>query len=260
MSKDLKLQLILSAMDRVTAPLKKIMGGSSATTKNLKELNNRLKELDIQQKQVSKMQDLYRSFQATRNSATEAQKKVYRLAQEMRRAGSPTRELSKQFEQAKKAASQLTNSADQKLLKLRLMTKEMQAAGINTRKLAEHEKDLRSQITSTTAKIDDQQKMLAKRQRISNAQQHAENARALAGKFAVAGAGSVAAGMVLGKPVAVTVKEFAKAEDSATQLKVALMRAGGVVPPEFEKINALAMKLGDRLPGYSGSNHSRWYR
>jgi TP901 family phage tail tape measure protein len=45
------------------------------------------------------------------------------------------------------------------------------------------------------------------------------------------------------------VKEYAKAEESATQLKVSLMRAGATVPAEFQKINDLATRLGDKLPG-----------
>lgn len=43
--------------------------------------------------------------------------------------------------------------------------------------------------------------------------------------------------------------KFAEAEDAATGLKAAMMRAGGVVGPEFERIAALAERLGNRLPG-----------
>lgn len=43
-------------------------------------------------------------------------------------------------------------------------------------------------------------------------------------------------------------KEYAQAEDAAMGLKVSMMDATGKVAPEFEKINALAERLGTSLP------------
>ncbi|WP_334473723.1 phage tail tape measure protein [Arsenophonus sp. PmNCSU2021_1] len=42
---------------------------------------------------------------------------------------------------------------------------------------------------------------------------------------------------------------FAKQEDAATSLKSAMMEANGQVAPTFNKINQLALKLGNKLPG-----------
>jgi TP901 family phage tail tape measure protein len=42
---------------------------------------------------------------------------------------------------------------------------------------------------------------------------------------------------------------FAAAEDAATRLKTAMMGVGGGIAPEFERVNALATQLGNRLPG-----------
>lgn len=49
--------------------------------------------------------------------------------------------------------------------------------------------------------------------------------------------------------LSVPAMKFAQAEDAATGLKTAMMVAGGKVGPEFERIAALAEKLGNRLPG-----------
>lgn len=62
-----------------------------------------------------------------------------------------------------------------------------------------------------------------------------------------AGAMPLAAGLVAG--LAGAGIAFAKQEDAATGLKVAMMDAGGSVGIEFEKINKLAVGLGNKLPG-----------
>lgn len=64
-----------------------------------------------------------------------------------------------------------------------------------------------------------------------------------AGKGGMAMAGGLAAGLT-GSLVA-----FAKQEDAATGLKVAMMDASGAVGSDFEKINKLAISLGNKLPG-----------
>ena len=146
MANDLEMKLILSAMDRITAPLKKIRSDSSDTIRTFETLNNRLAKLHKEQQQISKMRGLYRNFQETQNRAAEAQQEVKRLAQEISRAGKPTRELSRQFDKAKKAASTLTRKAEDQHQKIRLLRTEMQEAGINTRQLAQHEQNLRRQL------------------------------------------------------------------------------------------------------------------
>lgn len=62
-----------------------------------------------------------------------------------------------------------------------------------------------------------------------------------------AGALPMAAGLAVGLGAAA--KAFADLEDSAVGLKVAMMGAGGVVAPEFQKISDLATGLGNKLPG-----------
>lgn len=60
---------------------------------------------------------------------------------------------------------------------------------------------------------------------------------------------SMAIGAGVTAAMSVPVRAFAQAEDAATRLKVAMMGAGGVVDDSFGRINALAMSLGNRLPG-----------
>ncbi|NKD23086.1 phage tail tape measure protein [Enterobacter asburiae] len=64
-----------------------------------------------------------------------------------------------------------------------------------------------------------------------------------ASKGGIALAGGLAAGLT------VSLKAFADQENAATGLKVAMMQANGEVGNSFEKINKLAVGLGNQLPG-----------
>ncbi len=64
-------------------------------------------------------------------------------------------------------------------------------------------------------------------------------------EFMSIGKGLVGFGLLASVPI----KAFADAENASTKLKISMMDATGKVAPEFEKINALATKLGTKLPG-----------
>lgn len=62
------------------------------------------------------------------------------------------------------------------------------------------------------------------------------------------GRGALGNGLILGGAMAKPVAAFAALEDASTRLKSAMMDKNGMTGA-FEQINALAVKLGDRLPG-----------
>ncbi len=68
-------------------------------------------------------------------------------------------------------------------------------------------------------------------------------------RLQLGGAAAMAGGAGALAAMRTPVNAFMEAEDAATQLKVAMMGAGGVVAAEYEQINALAGRLGNTLPG-----------
>ncbi|RQM76226.1 phage tail tape measure protein [Aeromonas jandaei] len=64
-----------------------------------------------------------------------------------------------------------------------------------------------------------------------------------------AGEGAPAIGAGLAAAVGGSLAAFAQSENAATGLKVAMMDASGSVGPEFNKMNDLAVGLGNKLPG-----------
>ncbi|MDO8591499.1 MAG: phage tail tape measure protein [bacterium] len=252
-AQDLKLRVLLNLIDGATQPLKNILNGNRDLAKSLKDSRDQLKELGRAQKDVAAFRTLHNSTKEGAAQMAAAQAKINELAAAMRASGAPTKAMTRDFERAKLAAGKLKDSNEQQQAQLQVLRSRLSGAGIDTHALSGHERDLRSNIMATTAAMQRQQAQLnelaARERKLAQARASMQATQATAGKLAGSGAGAVAAGAAIGAPVIAAVSSYAKAEDSATQLQVALMRAGSVVPPEFAKINALAMKLGDKLPG-----------
>jgi hypothetical protein len=203
--RDLKLQVVFAALDKITGPLKKIMGGSSDTAKALRATSDRLRDLNAQQKNIGKFRELHGGLDATRTKLEAAQQKVASLAAKMKQAEAPTRAMTREFNAAVKAAGALKTAGQQQAQQLQVMRERLGAAGIGTKDLANHERTLRREIEATNKTMTLQQQKLAnanaRQQRVTNATQHADKLRNKAGNLAMAGAGATATGAVIGAPV-----------------------------------------------------------
>lgn len=250
---DLKLRVLFDMIDGATKPLRNVMNGNKELAKSLKASRDELGKLQRAQKDVAAFRDMRVGLVGAKREMQTAQARVAELARTIGSTGTPTKKMIAEFERAKRTAAQLTAAHDQQADKVRELRTRLSAAGIDTRNLSQHERELRTSMASTIRVMTQQQNELAaltaRTKRLTEARERMNKTKALAGSMAGTGAKMMAGGAILGAATLVPVAEYAKAEDSATQLASALMRAGGVVPPEFQKINTLAMKLGDRLPG-----------
>lgn len=249
----LVLRVALNLINGATRPLQNILSNNAQLGDSLNETREKLKNLGRVQRDIGAFRELRGGMAAAETQMQAAQARVATLAQAMRTAGTPTREMTREFEKAKRAAAALRTTQEQQQITLQQLRTRLAGAGVDTRNLSQHERTLRASIDATNQSMLTQQRRLAelaaRERRLDQARTRMQASQEAAGKMAGVGAGMLAAGAVTGAALKVPVTEYAKAEDSAMGLQIALMRAGATVPPEFAKINALAMKLGDRLPG-----------
>lgn len=71
---------------------------------------------------------------------------------------------------------------------------------------------------------------------------------ALADKASALGRGALGTGLIAGGAIMKTVSAFSELEDASTRLKAVMMGRDGTVGA-FDQVNALAVRLGDQLPG-----------
>lgn len=253
MANDLKLQVLLSTIDKATRPLKHISEGGIQTARALKEARDRLKELTSQQKDVSAWRAQRAAAEQTGAALTAARDRVKSLSQELAATDAPTRAMTRSFQSAVREATRLKQQHQQQSVQLQGLRSKLYDAGISTQNLGTHERQLREQINATNASISSQGKRMAElsaqHKRAAMARSQLEKSQRAAGNLAVNGAAGLGVGYAASRPVAAAVKAFAPNEDSATQLKVSMMDNTGKVSEDFQKITDLATKLGDRLPG-----------
>ncbi|MBV8635660.1 MAG: phage tail protein, partial [Burkholderiaceae bacterium] len=119
--RDLKLQVIFSMVERVTAPLKKIIGDSSQAGKAMKALRERLKELDSQQKDISGFRRLHNGTQETAARLDLARAKAKELAEQMKATESPTRTMTREFNRATTAARLIKEQHERESQQLQIL-------------------------------------------------------------------------------------------------------------------------------------------
>jgi len=253
MANDLRLQVLLSTIDKATRPLKHISEGGIETARALKAARDRLKELTAQQKDVSAWRAQRAAAEQTGASLTAARDRVKSLSQELAATDTPTRAMTRSFQAAVREATRLKQQHQQQSEQLQGLRSKLYDAGISTKNLGTHERQLREQINATNASISTQGKRMAElsaqHKRAALARSQMEKSQRAAGNLAVNGAAGLGVGYAASRPIAAAVKAFAPNEDSATQLKVSMMDDTGKVAEDFQKITNLATKLGDRLPG-----------
>ncbi|KAB8057193.1 phage tail protein [Janthinobacterium sp. FT14W] len=248
--RDLRLQVVFAALDKITGPLKKIMGGSSDTAKALKATSDRLRELNNQQRNLGKFRELHSGIGTTRADLKKAQDALNALAAKMKQTETPTRAMTRDFNAAVKVTQALTLKSREQSQQFRVLRTSLKDAGIDTRQLGKAQEWLKNSIQLTNVELASQQKRLAasaaKQQRVTNATQHADKLRSKAGNIATAGAGATAAGAVMAMPIAKGLHEA-----KHYQLEKARVNALGLGP----KTSQQAIQFAQNMKTYGTSQN-----
>ncbi|WP_312589474.1 phage tail tape measure protein [Comamonas terrigena] len=241
---NMRLRVVLDLVDKAMAPLKRIGQGSKETAATLKAAREQLKQLNTQQAALGNFQKQSQALQETSNQL----KVLSQNLQALRASGVGTTAQIKASQQAVEKQTAKFKEQQATLLKLR---SNLTSLGITS--VSEAQKRMGADVAATTARIKAQTESLKRQgdqqRKLAQIQQQAAKGAAIGGGMAVAGAASIYAGKQVARPVSAAMGAFAPQENATTQLKASMMKADGSVPEEFEKINDLATKLGDRLPG-----------
>lgn len=253
LSQNLRLQVLLKAIDNATRPMRGVSNESRALSQALKESRQRLKELNAQQGQIDAFRTISRDAAIAGNTLKQAQARVRQLKEEMARTENPTKAMARTLDEASRAARDLKTRHGELQAKQQALRSSLAGAGIDTKQLASHQRTLKQEVEATTRAVTQQSSALAAAKEQARQMQAARSTRdrmlGTRDKLAGYGAGMTAAGTVTTAAAAAPVAAYAQAEDAATQLRIAMMQSNGSVSKDFELINDLAVQLGNRLPG-----------
>jgi chromosome segregation ATPase len=221
--RDLKLQVIFSMMEKVTAPLKRITGESTASGKALKALRDRLKDLDSQQKNISGFRQMHTGLRETAGRLDAARERVKMLADKMKEIEQPTRTMTREFDRATKAARLIKEQHQRESQQLQVLRDKLHSAGISTQNLGQQERALRGNIEQTNVQITQQQRKLAelakRHEQVIAAKKRMHQTQSAAGSAMMTGVGMVATGSAAGAPMLKSLGEAKHFETEVQRLR-----------------------------------------
>ncbi|ATM78981.1 hypothetical protein CRN79_25485 [Serratia fonticola] len=191
MSRDLRLQVVLSAVDRLTRPLKSAQATNQKLAQSIKATKDQLKKLNGQAGDIASFVKNKNALGALSDRMARAQERLKALSLRIKENGDATGKLTQRQQRAINVAARLKdrfNTLNQSLQRERSL---LAQNGINTNRLASAQADLNRRTQQATAALRRQQQQLRTR---GNALANYQKMRGTAGGLAMSGGMSMARG------------------------------------------------------------------
>lgn len=160
MARNLKLQVILDAIDRATGPFKQITQGSKGAAAAIRDTRDHLRSLEAAQKDLKGFANLKRSSEATAAALDEQQRKVRELTHQINNAEGSTKQLTRQRQQAIKQAQKLSTRYDKEQSQLQVLRDRMKNVHGMTGSLSDRQRQLSQEIDAANKRLDAQRAAL----------------------------------------------------------------------------------------------------
>lgn len=240
--KNLRLQIILEALDKVTSPLKSITGASSAARRDLAKTQDELKSLGALQKQVGSYKSAESRFANDTRQYQEQQAKLAQLRAQLEATEKPTKKLRMEFERAEKQSAQLGARLDQGGAELQQLSAKLSAAGVDVMDLAGHEDRLANRTAEANRALKQQTAQLEK---VAQANRNSEKLNEVSQKATGMGLGMVAAGTAAGAPIVMATKQAMTLESAMADVRKVV---DFPTPEAFNKMSDDILEMSTRIP------------
>ncbi|WP_096908101.1 phage tail tape measure protein [Escherichia coli] len=247
MSNNVKLQVLLRAVDQASRPFKSIRTASKSLSGDIRETQKSLRELNGQASRIEGFRKTSAQLSVTGHALEKARQEAEALATQFKNTERPTRAQAKVLESAKRAAEDLQAKYNRLTDSVKRQQRELAVVGINTRKLAHDEQGLKNRISETTAQLNRQRDALARvsaqQAKLNAVKQRYQAGKELAGNMAsvgAAGMGIAAAGTMAGVKLLMPGYEFAQ-KNSELQAVLGVAKDSA----EMTALRKQARQLGD---------------
>ena len=211
MSNNLKLEVLLKAVDQATRPFKAIQTASTSLSGDIRTTQQSLRDLNGQASKIDGFRKTSAQLAVTGQALEKAKQEAEALAVQFKNTERPTAVQARVLESAKRAADGVQTKYNSLTQSVKRQQAELGKAGINTRNLTNDENRLKNNISETTTQLNRQREALARvsaqQAKLSAVQKRYQAGKALAGNAASMGAAGVGmattgtlAGVALMKP------------------------------------------------------------
>lgn len=196
--KNLRLQVLLSAVDKVTRPFKSMQASNKALAASVKATKDQLKQLDNQAGKIDGFRKTKAQVAAAAQALNTARDRARSLAIAMKSTETPTARQARQFQKAREEAARLQQKYSDLRLSLQNQRTALKNSGTATNQLGEAQRSLRANISKTTGALEAQQRKLEQQaqqqKRLSDARSRYQNAMGVRNQLAGTGAGMLITG------------------------------------------------------------------
>lgn len=240
------ISIILKAADKASAEFQRI--GKAASV-----LGGDIAKAEKEQIRLNKAINDTKRLQGYRNNLGETAKKLAEnrnrqkeLLAAMKKNGGATKQQTQEMNKLAREAKNLEKTQARQTKTAARLAKEMKAAGTSTVKLADSQKDLKTKLEKVNGILEKQKKILAARNKAAVLKARLGDAatRSATMMYTARGIADTTRN-VLAAPVSA----YAQSETTSTDLRAAMMDSSGKVGADYQRIDELATRLGDKLPG-----------
>jgi len=247
MSNNVRLEVLLNAVDRASRPLKAIQNASKSLSGDIRTSKKSLRELNAQASRIEGFRKASAQLAVTGQSLQKAKQEAAALAVQFKNTQTPTLAQARALEAAKKSAADLQLKYNGLRQSVHRQRTELAQVGINTRKLANDERGLKSRISETNAQLNRQREALARvsaqQAKLSRVKERYQAGKSMAGSMAAAGAAGVGiatTGTLAGVKLMMPGFDFAQ-KNSELQAVLGVEKQS----PEMQALRKQARQLGD---------------
>ncbi|HIE5799217.1 TPA: phage tail tape measure protein, partial [Proteus mirabilis] len=160
MSNNLKLQVVLSAVDKLTAPFRSAQESNKRLASAVRQSRDSLKNLNQQASQIDGFRKIKQQLTSTQQAYQSATQRVATLAKEIANTENPTKKQLEAFKKAQREAGQLKTKYEQLQHSVQRQRSALQANGISTNQLGRAQRRLNGDIERTTQQLRRQENQL----------------------------------------------------------------------------------------------------
>ncbi|MEI9696164.1 phage tail tape measure protein, partial [Atlantibacter hermannii] len=210
--RNLRLQVVLNAVDKLTRPFKDARAGSQELAAAIKKSRDALKQLDQAGAKLDGFRTLQQSVKQTGADLAQARLRAQMMTREMAGMENPTKKQTKALEDQWRAVSRLEKKQQEETAQLSRVRAELYRLGISAKDGTGATEKIRRETARYNNELREQE---ARLKRVGEQQRRAATARAqytrsleIRDRVAGAGAAMTAAGVGMSAPVLSAVKSY----------------------------------------------------
>lgn len=248
MDRNLRIQVLMEATDRLTRPLRDMANGGTRAAQALRGTREQMESLQRAQGSIGAFRTLRAGLQSTTQELAAARTRVGELRAAMAATETPSRAMARDLTRAESAVTWLTTQQRRQAAELRTTRADMRSAGIGVRDLAAHEERLGHEIEETSRHMAEQsrrvEQLAARQRRLGAARESFSRTQGMAGGMAASGAAGIGGAIALAAPLVASSRGAMDLEEGMA----GVAKVTGMAQGPLAAMQAKLIALSERIP------------